>query len=96
MGYRQVIIKKSDRMSLKDNKLVVNKEGEDNLIPLEDINFIMLEDEAGTQTSIPNVLKLENENFFKLPKGACTLKVKSQTGYLYKVIMRILTAYKGV
>lgn len=59
-------------------------------------NFIMLEDDTGTQTSIPNVLKLENNNFFKLPKGACTLKVKSQTGYLYKVIMRILTAYKGV
>lgn len=44
MGYRQIYIKKSDKINFKDNQLVVCKEEEETKIPLEDINFILLED----------------------------------------------------
>ena len=44
MGYRQVIIKKSNKIKLKDNNIVVLNENKENKIPLEDINFIILED----------------------------------------------------
>lgn len=44
MGYRQVLIKKSDRMKLKNNNLVISNNNKENKIPLEDINFIILED----------------------------------------------------
>lgn len=42
MGYRQVIIKKSNKIKLKDNNIVVLNENKENKIPLEDINFIIL------------------------------------------------------
>lgn len=44
MGYRQVIIKKSDKMKLKDNNLVIINNEIERKVPLEDINFIILED----------------------------------------------------
>lgn len=44
MGYRQVVIKKSDKMKLKDNNLVIINNENERKIPLEDINFIILED----------------------------------------------------
>ena len=44
MGYRQVIIKKSDKLRTENNNLVVIKEEKENRIPLEDINFVILED----------------------------------------------------
>lgn len=44
MGYRQVFIKKSEKLSFKDNQLVVLKDGEETKVPLEDINYILLED----------------------------------------------------
>lgn len=36
MGYRQVIIKKSEKINLKDNQLVIVKEDSSIKIPLED------------------------------------------------------------
>lgn len=59
-------------------------------------NYVMLEDTDGTQTNIVKCLKLENDNFFKIPKGQSILKVTSDTGVLNKAVFRILTAYKGV
>lgn len=44
MGYRQVIIKKSDKLRTENNNLIVIKEDKENKIPLEDINFVILED----------------------------------------------------
>ena len=44
MGYRQVVIKKSDKMKLKDNNLVIINNEKERKVPLEDINFIILED----------------------------------------------------
>lgn len=44
MGYRQVIIKKSDKLKTENNNLVIIKEDKENKVPLEDINFIILED----------------------------------------------------
>lgn len=44
MGYRQIYIKKSEKLSCKDNQLVVTKENNNTKIPLEDINFIIVED----------------------------------------------------
>ncbi len=48
MGYRQVVIRKSDKMRLKDNNLVIENNNRKNNIPLEDINFIILEDNKTT------------------------------------------------
>ncbi len=44
MGYRQVIIKKSDKIKAENNNLVIIKEDKENKVPLEDINFVILED----------------------------------------------------
>ena len=44
MGYRQVVIKKSDKMKLNDNNLIIINNDNERKVPLEDINFIILED----------------------------------------------------
>lgn len=44
MGYRQVYIKKCEKLSFKDSQLVVLKDDEETKIPLEDINYVLLED----------------------------------------------------
>lgn len=44
MGYRQVIITESEKIRVEDNNLVVIKQGISSKVPLEDINFILLED----------------------------------------------------
>lgn len=46
MGYRQVIVKKSEKLSFKDEQLLIKKDGNDIKIPLEDINFILIEDNS--------------------------------------------------
>lgn len=46
MGYRQVVIKKSDKIHFGDNQLIIEKEGMDTKIPIEDVNFVLLEDSA--------------------------------------------------
>ena len=59
-------------------------------------NFVSIEHADGTQELVADCLRLENNNFFKLPKGLSTLRVESDTGALNKVVFRILTAYKRV
>lgn len=44
MGYRQVIIKKSEKIHFKDNQLVIEKENNSYKVPLEDINYVLIED----------------------------------------------------
>lgn len=44
MGYRQVVIKKSDKIRFGDNQLIIEKEGRDTKVPIEDVNFVLLED----------------------------------------------------
>ncbi len=44
MGYRQVIIKKSEKIHFEDNQLVIKKEEATTKVPLEDINFVLIED----------------------------------------------------
>lgn len=44
MGYRQVIIKKSEKIHFKDNQLIIVKKENDFKVPLEDINYILIED----------------------------------------------------
>ena len=51
MGYRQVIIKKSERIHFKDNQLVIVKENNNYKIPLEDINYVLIEDSSTIITS---------------------------------------------
>lgn len=51
MGYRQVIIKKSEKLHFKDNQLIVEKEGISSKIPLEDINYVLIEDSTTILTS---------------------------------------------
>lgn len=51
MGYRQIIIKKSEKMHLKDNQLIIEKDGTSSKVPLEDINFILIEDPTTTITT---------------------------------------------
>jgi len=51
MGYRQIFIKKSEKLSYKDNQLVVLKDNIDTKVPLEDVNYILLEDTTTILTS---------------------------------------------
>ena len=51
MGYRQVVIKKADKMKLKDNSLIIINDNNERTIPLEDINFIILEDNKTVLTT---------------------------------------------
>lgn len=51
MGYRQVVIKKSNKIRLHDNNLVVINSEKERKIPLEDINFIILEDNSTVITA---------------------------------------------
>ncbi len=51
MGYRQVVIKKCEKINLKDRQLIVNKDNNSYKVPLEDINFVLLEDNTTTITS---------------------------------------------
>lgn len=51
MGYRQIFVKRSEKLSYKDNQLVVFKDSEETKIPLEDINYIILEDSTTILTS---------------------------------------------
>ena len=44
MGYRQVIIKKSEKLHFQNNNLVIEKEEITTKVPLEDINFVLIED----------------------------------------------------
>lgn len=44
MGYRQVIIKKSEKLHFQNNNLVIEKEEKTTKVPLEDINFVLIED----------------------------------------------------
>ncbi len=51
MGYRQVVIRKSDKLHLKEEQLIVQKEDVETKIPLEDINFILIEDNTTLVTT---------------------------------------------
>ena len=44
MGYRQVFIKKSEKLSFKDNQLIVTRDDVETKVPLEDINYVIIED----------------------------------------------------
>lgn len=46
MGYRQVVIKKSEKIHFKDNQLVIEKDSNESKVPLEDINYILIEDQS--------------------------------------------------
>ncbi len=51
MGYRQVIVKKSDKMHFKDNQLVIEKENASSKVPLEDISYVLIEDSTTVLTT---------------------------------------------
>ena len=51
MGYRQVIIKKSEKLHFKDKQLVIDKDNQSTKIPLEDINYILIEDSTTILTT---------------------------------------------
>lgn len=51
MGYRQVIIKKSEKIHFKDNQLIIEKDNNSTKIPLEDINFVLIEDSTTILTT---------------------------------------------
>ena len=59
MAYRQIIIKEANKLSFKDNQLIVSKEEQETKVPLEDVNFILLED---TKTIITSKLLFELGN----------------------------------
>ena len=44
MGYRQIFIKKSEKLNYKNSQLVVTKDKEETKISLEDVNYILIED----------------------------------------------------
>lgn len=51
MGYRQVVIKKSEKINFKDNQLIISKDDKTSKVPLEDINYVLIEDSSTVITS---------------------------------------------
>ena len=51
MGYRQVIIKKSEKLHFKDNQLIIDKDDSSIKVPLEDISYILIEDSSTILTT---------------------------------------------
>lgn len=51
MGYRQVIIKKSEKLHFKDNQLIIDKDESSIKVPLEDISYILIEDSSTVLTT---------------------------------------------
>lgn len=51
MGYRQVIIKKSEKLHFKDNQLIIDKDESSIKVPLEDISYILIEDSSTILTT---------------------------------------------
>lgn len=51
MGYRQVIIKKSEKLHFKDNQLIIDKDENSTKVPLEDISYILIEDSSTILTT---------------------------------------------
>ena len=51
MGYRQVIIKKSEKLHFKNNQLGIDKEENSTKVPLEDISYILIEDSTTILTT---------------------------------------------
>lgn len=60
MGYRQVVIKKCEKLNLEDKQLVINKDNNSYKVPLEDINFVLIEDNRTIVTS--KILSAFGEN----------------------------------
>lgn len=51
MSYRCIYIRTAEKISLRDNNLVVKKEEREVLVPLEDISIILLEDQKSVVTT---------------------------------------------
>jgi len=51
VGYRQVIIKKSEKLHFKDNQLIIDKDESSIKVPLEDISYILIEDSSTVLTT---------------------------------------------
>jgi CRISPR-associated endonuclease cas1, NMENI subtype len=51
VGYRQVIIKKSEKLHFKDNQLIIDKDENSTKVPLEDISYILIEDSSTILTT---------------------------------------------
>lgn len=51
MGYRQVIIKKSEKLHFKDNQLIIDKDESSIKVPLEDISYILIENSSTILTT---------------------------------------------
>ena len=51
MGYRQVIIKKSEKLHFKDNQLIIDKDESSIKVPLGDISYILIEDSSTILTT---------------------------------------------
>lgn len=76
---------------------IVIQEGEKLLYSAKDgDNYVMLEDKNGNQTNVADCLRLECDNFFKVPRGRSSIRITSATGVMNKTVFRILTAYKVV
>lgn len=51
---------------------------------------------GGVMTNAISVMRLDNDNFFKIPKGTSKITIQSDTGIFNKVTFTIFTAYTGV
>ena len=51
MGYRQIVIKKSEKLHYKDDQLIIDKGSNSTKVPLEDINYILIEDSTTILTT---------------------------------------------
>lgn len=51
MSYRQIFIRKAEKLSLRHKSLIIRKENEEIAIPLEDIASLLLEDQQTVITA---------------------------------------------
>lgn len=70
--------------------------GEKLVYSARDGNSYCLFESGGAQSNAVSVMRLDNDNFFKIPKGTSKLVVTSDTGIYTKIVFTIFTAYTGV
>lgn len=59
-------------------------------------NYVVFQSTAGVQTNAISTLSLDNDNFFRIPKGYSKIVVSSDSGTVAQVVFTIITLYKGV
>lgn len=58
--------------------------------------YIVKIDINSVETNAISVLNIENDNFFKIPKGSSKIVIDSDSGIFTKIVLQIISMYKGI